>query len=1032
LCELYILPKFIHSKEKLTKEKLTIMLVKQLRRSIGLSILLLILTQSLLAQKTVTGKVSDSKDGSALPGVSVVAKGTSSGTTTKADGTFSLTVPANATALVISSVGYASQEVNITGKTTVDVLLASSGTSLNEIVVVGYGTARRRDLTGAVSSVQAKDFVKGPVTNPDQLLIGKVSGLQIINSSGQPGAVTIVKIRGTNSIRTGNNPLYVVDGIPLDGRSPRPGLINSGLGTTPDANPLTYINPADIASIDVLKDASASAIYGSRGANGVILITTKKGSVGPARIDAGASFGFSGVMRKIKVLSASGYRSALNTYNAPKSDSGASIDPFKEILHKSAPSQNYTVAFSGGSENGRYRASFLYSDQQGIIRKSGLKKYVASFNDQHKFLDKKLSLDFNITAANVTEQIAPISNDAGSAGNIISLALIWNPTLVLKRSNGLYNQTNPSGQTNPLALSDAYNDGTSITTLLGSFSAAYKITPDLEYKVLVGINYGTGVRKQEIQGWIASLGNPVGGSANVANQQLFSETITHTLNYVKQITSSLNLNAIAGYEYWKTVFQGSGIFGSKFDLNQSQTNITPHYHYYDNIQGGDPGNRATYSFKDPIVELQSYFARAVLNYQDKYLLTGTFRADGSSKFGKNNKYAYFPSVAAAWNVNNENFMKNNSIFSALKIRVGYGETGNQEFNPVDAALQTQTYNSYQNSSVNHYGNPDLKWETVTSVDAGIDFTILHNRVWGFVDYFNKKTNNPIVDFPIALPSAGGTVFKNMDGQDHPTVGFTPKAWVTNKGVEASVGAAIVQKSDFTWNVSANATFVKNKFESPALAEIPFLKNTGGLHGQGSSGAYSEAIANGQPVDAFYLPHFPGFDKTTGVQPPSKAPIFAGDPNPSMYYGFTTDLSYKKWTLTINAHGNLGNKIFNNTAMSVLNISNIIGGRNIASNLIGNGESTANAITPTTRFLESGDYLKLGNATINFNVGNLGRFVKNANIYVSGNNLFVISKYTGFDPEVNIDKALNGIPSLGVDYIGYPTARTIVFGLNFSL
>jgi len=319
------------------------MFLKRLLRGVGIATLSLFLSSSIFAQKTVTGKVTDSKDGSPLAGVSVLAKGTGTGTQTKADGTFSLSVPSNSNTLVVSSVGYATQEVNIASQTSVDILLVASGANLNEVVVVGYGTARKKDLTGSVSSVQAKDFVKGPVTNPDQLLIGKVSGLQIINSSGQPGAVTIVKIRGTNSIRTGNNPLYVVDGIPLDGRSPRPGLINSGLGTTPDANPLTYINPADIASIDVLKDASAAAIYGSRGANGVILITTKKGQPGGARIDVGASFGFSGVMRKIKVLSASEYRAALNTYNAPKSDSGANVDPFKEILHKGAPDRKSVV-----------------------------------------------------------------------------------------------------------------------------------------------------------------------------------------------------------------------------------------------------------------------------------------------------------------------------------------------------------------------------------------------------------------------------------------------------------------------------------------------------------------------------------------------------------------------------------------------------------------------------------------------------------------------------------------------------------------
>ena len=977
--------------------------------------------------RTVTGKVTDSKDASPVAGASVQTVGARGGTSTKADGTFSLSVSSGVTALIISSVGFENQQVSIEGKSNVDIsLVAALGTSMNEVVVTGYGTSRKRDLTGSVASVKAKDFNQGTVTNPDQLLIGKVAGLQIINTSGQPGAATIVKIRGNNSIRSGNTPLYVIDGIPLDGRSARPGFNQAGLGQTPDANPLIYINPADILEIVILKDASASAIYGSRGANGVILITTKKGQSGPARIDVGASVGFSGVMRKIDVLDAAGYRSALNTYNAPKSDSGANVDPFKEILRSGATTQNYSVAFSGGNENGKFRASFLYADQAGIIRKSGLKKYVGNFNGQYKFLDNKLSLDFNVTAADIAEKIAPVSNNAGSAGNIISLALIWNPTLILKRSNGIYNQENPSGQVNPLALSDAYNDLTNITTILASTSVGYKITPDLEYKLLFGVNYSNGNRKAELQGWIKSLGSPAGGSGGVLNNQLLSRTITHTLSYNKKITQKLNLNALAGYEYWTTTYQGSGTFGSNFNLNQSQANITPNYHYYDNLQGSSQGNLGTFNFKDPSVEIQSYFARTVFNYNDKYLLTATFRADGSSKFGSNNKYAYFPSVAVAWNITNENFMKSMSLFNTLKLRLGYGQTGNQEFNPVDAALQTATYNGYSNLRVNHFGNPDLKWETVTSIDAGLDFTILKNRVWGFIDYFSKKTTDPIVEFPISQPTAGGTSFKNMDGIQ------AQKATISNKGLEVSVGAAIIEKKDLVWNVSANITFVKNKFESSALSAIPFFKNTGALHGQGSSGAYAEVIANGQPIDVFYLQEFKGFDKTTGIAIYGPGPVFAGDPNPNTFLGFSTDVTWKKWNLGLNFHGNFGNLIFNNTAMSVLNISNIVGGRNIASGLVGNGENTANPITPSDRFLEKGDFVKLGNATLNYKLGNLGKFIRNANVYVSGSNLFVISKYKGFDPEVNVDKSLNGIPSLGVDYIGYPSARTIIFGLNFSL
>ena len=997
------------------------------RFGMPLFLLLLISLQGFSQNKTISGTVTDK--GAPVAGASIAAKGSTQGTSTDASGKFSINVPNSVNALIVSSVGYTSLEIDITGKTTIDISLTSLASSLNEIVVVGYGTSRRKDLTGSVASVSSKDFIKGPVTNPDQLLIGKVSGLQIINSSGQPGAATIVKIRGNNSIRSGNTPLYVIDGIPLDGRSARPGYSASGVGQTPDANPLIFINPSDIATIDILKDASASAIYGSRGANGVILITTKKGQVGPARIDVGASVGFSGVMRDIDVLDADGYRQALTTYNAPKSDSGANINPFDEIIRKGAPTQNYSVAFGGGTDNGKYRASFYYADQQGIIRKSGLKKYVGNFNGQYKFLDRKLSIDFNVTTANVAERIAPVSQDAGSTGNIISLALIWNPTLPLVRSNGLYNQTNPSGQVNPLALSDAYNDKTNITTVLGSFAAGYKITNDLEYRMLFGLNYSSGIRKAELQGWIKATGGSADGqgAAAVLNNQLLSRTITHTLNYNKQVNSNLNLSALVGYEYWTTTYQGNGSFVSKFNLNLDQANITPHYHYYDNMQAGDQANLNSFAFKDPSVELQSYFARLVFNYRDKYLLTGTFRADGSSKFGKNNKYAYFPSVAGAWVITNEDFMANNTIFNSLKLRVGYGATGNQEFNPVDAALQTGTYNGYNNFSPNHFGNDDLKWETVTSIDAGLDFTILKSRVWGFIDYFSKKTKDPILDFVISQPTAGsGTVFKNMDGKQ------AQEATVTNKGVEVSLGAAIVEKKDLTWNAVLNLTFVKNKFIAEDLKTIQFIKNTGALHGQGSSGAYAEVIAHNQPIDVFFLPEFLGFDKSTGIAQYGGAPVFSGDPNPTMFLGFNTDVSYKKWKLTIAAHGNFGNKIFNNTAMSVLNINNIVGGRNIASGLLGNGESTANAITPSTRFLEDGGYVKLGNATLNFNIGNLGSHIKNANVYISGNNLFVISKYKGFDPEVNVDKTLGGVPSLGVDYIGYPSARTIIFGVNFSL
>jgi iron complex outermembrane receptor protein len=987
----------------------------------ALSGIFLLLSLSIFAQsKTVTGTVTD-KDGAGVAGASVVVKGSNLGTNTNANGGFTISVPPSAKTLVVSFVGLAPQEITIGDAPLNVVMKDATSNDLNEVVVVGYGSVRKRDLTGSVASVTSKEFNTGQINSPEQLLQGKVPGLQITNSSGQPGGLTIVRIRGNNSIRTGNNPLYVVDGIPLDGRTARPGF-SSSVGVSPPADPLTFINPNEIAQVDILKDASASAIYGSRGANGVVLITTKKGQTGPAKIDANASVGFGSVMRKVDVLDAAGYRAALSKFGAANSDSGLSIDPFDEILNKPALTQNYSVALGGGGENGRYRASFFVGDQDGIIRKTNLRKYVGNLNGQFKMMDKRLSIDFNAAVANVTEDIAPISQDAGSNGNLISAALIWNPTLVLTRKNGIYNQENPSGLVNPLALSDAYNDMTDVTTLLGNFSVGYKFTDWLEYKMLYGVNYSTGGRKAEIQGWIRSIGGAAQnkGEAAVAQNTIRTSTVTHTLNFTKDLTENLNLSAVAGYEFWRTNFRGTGQYVNEFNYNleqSAQTNV----HYFDNMDAGKQGNMRLFSFREPLVDIQSYFARATANWQDKYLLTATIRADGSNKFGKSNRYAYFPSFSAAWNIDHEDFMKDNNIFQTLKFRAGYGETGNQEF-ASDAPLEVFKWFAYGNYGQVHSANDSLKWETVKSYNFGLDFAIIQGRLYGNIDYFHKTTDDPVI-LQVASqpqsPGSGGAVYKNIAG-----------AQVINSGVEIGLGFDAIKTSDLTWNVNVNATFLKNKFDYAQAGAFPLIL-TGGLHGQGTTNAFAQAIAHNQPINVYYLADFQGFDKD-GIAIYSKTPRYAGDPNPKAYLGFSTDLGYKKWSLSIGAHGSFGNYLFNNTLMSVLNISNIVGGRNIASELVTSGESVANPISTSDRFMEKGDYFKVHNATLKYTFGDIGKTLKNFNIYVAANNLFVITKYNGFDPEVNVDKALNGVPSLGIDYIGFPTQRTILFGVNFSL
>ena len=982
-----------------------------------LSVLFLCVTFTQLAfsqTKVITGTVSDATN-APIQGASVTPKGSKGGTTTGVDGSFTITVPENVNTLVVSSVGFVRQEVSITGST-VTVSLQNSNESLNDVVVTGYSTARRREITGSIASVQAKDFNKGVVSSPDQLLQGKVAGLEITNNNGQPGNATTVKIRGNNSIRAGSSPLYVIDGVPLDGRSPRPGLNANGLGNTPDVNPLIFINPADIASVDVLKDASASAIYGSRGANGVILITLKKGHSGPTRMEVGANAGFVDQMKKADVLTAGEYRSMLSTYGG-HADSGISINPFKEMTQHGA-NQNYSVAFSGGSDNGYYRASFLASDQKGLIKKTGLEKYIGTINGQYKFLDNKLTIGLNLITSNFKEQIAPISNDAGSTGNLVSAAMNWNPTLRLVNPNGTFNQNNPNGQINPLAIIDAYDDQTNVTQILGDINAGYKILPSLEYRFLYGINYGVGLRNQQLQGWIVGVNGAGGaGAAATSNAQLKSQTFTHTLNFRKDFGDDFHLNATAGYEYWTTNYKGGGTSALGFGYNLTQTDRI-NIKYYDNMQGSNPANLATNSYNNPTVELQSYFIRVAPSYKDKYYLTATFRADGSTKFGSNNHYAYFPSVGAAWDINNENFMKDNGIFSQLKLRLGWGQTGNQEFS-AGASKEIYTYSGYNQLTPVNFSSPDLKWETVESIDGGLDFGFLNNRIVGYFDYFDKKTKNPLFVATLPVPSSGGNIWKNLDG-----------AYISNKGFEVSVGAVLVQTHDVTWNFRVNYEYVKNKFVFPAIGNSPLFL-TGNIDGQGVSNTQAQAIANGQPIDVFYLRTFSGYDQN-GIAITTTGSSYQGDPNQSSIIGLSTDVRYKKFTLTANAHGAYGFKIFNNTLLSATNLGNIINGKNVSRTLIGTKESLANPVSASTRFMVNGDYMKIGNVALSYELGNIGTYIKNASIYVSGSNLFVITSYPGFDPEVNVDHGQGGVPSLGIDYIGYPTARTFLLGVNFSL
>ncbi len=981
---------------------------------------------------SVTGKVTDARDGSAISGANVAGGGV--GALSGADGTFSISVPATIKNLKVTYVGYLSSLASISNGVA-NVELTSKTESGEAVVVIGYGSVKKKDLTGSVGTVTAKNFNKGINPAPDQLIQGKIAGVQVLNNSGAPGAGTTIRIRGNSSLRSGNTPLFVIDGVQISNTNSRPDISVTDVGgATPGGNPLNFVNPADIASMDVLKDAAATAIYGSRGANGVVIITTKRGKAGAPKVDFNASFGISTIAKKLRVLTGDEYRTALGQFGFPTTVSttttptpnfGANVDALDEVLRK-AGSQNYGVAVSAGTDNAKYRLSLGYLDQDGIIKKTGFKKYTANFTSSLKMLNsKKLNVDFSVLTTQTNEKIAPISNNAGFKGSLIGQALQWNPTRSLYKPDGTPFIEYGSDNINPVAYNNAYNDFARVTTILASVAPSYKLTNELEFKTQVSVNYSSGVRKQYLTAFInvqdiaidntpgsATFGR--GGEVNVSQNELVTKQITNTLSYNKSISSNFSLNAVIGHEYLKTDFGGNSFYGRRLLPTDK-----PYYYY---ASSSVASTRAVNGFQDPTTELQSFFGRAIVNLSNKYIITGTLRADGSSKFGTNNRYGIFPSIAAAWNVDKEAFMSNIKQIGNLKLRASYGITGNQEFPAGASQLIYGLSGNPGNFGQIQIANPDLQWEETASSNIGLEFTLLQGKINVGVDYFNRNTSKILfpAEQPDPVPATSAIKWTNIKGN------------VINKGLEITLGINdIIKKNDFTLSASINYTALNNTLKNFS-GELP----TGEVSGQGLTGAYSQLLKSGYPINTFYLKKFIGIDKTTGISQyeGGEQKFFLGSANPKTLIGLSINAAYKKLGLEINMNGTKGGYIYNNTTNAVSAFNNL-GKRNIGKTeydiALAQGERGANPTSASSRYLEKGDYLKMANLTVSYSLGALGKSISNSNFFITGQNLFVITNYSGFDPEVNTSKPLNGVPSFGLELTPYPTSRTFNFGFNFT-
>ncbi len=627
-------------------------------------------------------------------------------------------------------------------------------------------------------------------------------------------------------------------------------------------------------------------------------------------------------------------------------DEGANVDAFDAIT-RTGITQNYGVSVSAGNESAKYRLSLGYLDQEGIVRKTDFKKYSANLSASFRFLESKaLGLDVNIITTQTLDNQPPISNNSGFRGSLIGQALQWNPTKPLRKAWYDSLNVNIGGDVfNPLASSEAVNDLSKVSTVLASIAPSLKITKDLEYKMILSVNYGTGNRKTWIANFInyndprpiqrqvnaAGVVTNAGGYARLANNETNGLQVTHTLNYNKNITSSVSINALIGTEYLKYNNRNSGMNATGF------ANVP--YPYYDYFQSTDPTQIRHEFYVSPTSELQSYFGRATVNISDKYLLTATLRRDGSSKFGENNKYGNFPSFAAAWNMSKESFLKNDFI-SNLKLRVGWGKVGNQEF---PAGASQRRYNvGFGSVTRDQLENPDLKWETSTTTNAGLDFTILNNRISGSIDYFRKSTKDILFLKDAADPViGGGKKWVNLPGQ------------VLNSGVEIALNTTIINNNKFNWEFGVNATFLKN-----VLKDFGAPLETGEINGQGLSEVRSQLFTTDQPLNVFYLKTFEGIDKD-GIGIVKDQKTFVGDPNPNILLGISTRASYGKWGLEVNMNGAFGHQIYNNTANAVLTINNLGIGRNTTPEALGAGESLASPISASTRYLESGRLCKTG-------------------------------------------------------------------------
>jgi TonB-linked SusC/RagA family outer membrane protein len=988
------------------------------------------LGHSMAQDAPVKGTVRDAQ-GTPLPGVSVTVKSTKKSTATGNDGAFSINAKAGET-LVFTAVSFETQEIKVSAEKNYSIVLKASANQLGDVVVVGYGRGSKRTLSSAVTSIKPDDLNRGAIGDVGQLLQGKVPGLNI-TASGDPNRPAAVILRGASTVNSPGAPFYVIDGVP--------------------GADIAVIAPDDIASIDVLKDAAATAIYGNRAASGVIMVTTKKGRKGIAQTAYNGYVGLEKVSRRLDLMNASQLRSYLSSNGSsfsPNDDKGADVDWQAAIQRSSAISHNHNLSFSGGGEHSTYSASLNYFDKQGILNASRLKRLIGRISLEQYALNDKIKFGLNLVNSSTTSNYVPLQNI------ILLQAAKRLPVNPIKNADGTYFENfNTTGYFNPVAMVDNAKDDTKYNTLIGNFTTEVKLPLNLTYNVnasyqkttsLHGEFYGSYYSKYPTTSFynnpdpgigiahtlIGSLFG-VNGSALRSTFQNSTITIESFLTWNKKFGNH-SITAVAGYS-WQENTYGDG-------FQTSSTNFPADNLGYSNLVLGNPygiasyrinlGNDLTYGQ----VRLISDFGRVNYSYKDKYLVQASLRRDGSSVFGTNNAWGYFPSGSIGWRLTQEDFMQNQKLFTDLKLRASYGVTGNS--GGIGAYTSKLIYGitgTYYNNGVqdNAYGpiqgsNPDLRWEKTATTNIGLDFSILNNKITGTIDWYNKNTTDMLFNY--AVPASlvpGGRIWANGGS-------------INNKGIELSLSATPVNNGVITWSTTFNLANNKNLVTS---LQGPYSNGDSIRYsdpeGPGQTGATLQLLKVGKPLGQFFSLIYGGKNSTTGISQFQKADgtftsapaigtdyFYVGDAQPRILAGWSNTIKYKSFDLTFFLRGVFGNKIFNatradlsyTTAAAINNILNSAAADKIA--------DTKNSFY-STRYIESGNYVRLDNATLGYNIAKPVKGVGSLRVYVTANNLFTITKYSGIDPEIN-----QGGVAPGIDYNNfYPKTRTFLFGMNVS-